>query len=92
MDLIERLRADAELIHNNGITRKLPRHRVATLLREAAAALEAAPKVGEGFVMVPREPTPEMLAATSWPGCAARDYAKMLAAAPTPPTDQQERA
>ena len=41
-DLIERLRADAELIHNNGITRKLRRHRVAALLREAAAALEAA--------------------------------------------------
>jgi hypothetical protein len=41
-ELIERLRADAELIHNNGITRKLRRHRVAALLREAAAALEAA--------------------------------------------------
>ena len=41
-DLIERLRADAELIHNNGITRKLRRHRVAALLREAADALEAA--------------------------------------------------
>ena len=40
-DLIERLRADAEMIHNNGITRKLRRHRVAALLREAAAALEA---------------------------------------------------
>jgi hypothetical protein len=41
-DLIDRLRADAELIHNNGITRKLRRHRVAALLREAADALEAA--------------------------------------------------
>lgn len=36
----------------------------------------------EGYVMVPVEPTPEMLAATSWPNCAATDYAHMLAAAP----------
>ena len=42
-DLIERLRADAELIHNNWITRKLRRHRVAALLREAADALERKP-------------------------------------------------
>ena len=41
-ELIKRLRADAELIHNNGITRKPPRHRVAALLREAADAVEAA--------------------------------------------------
>lgn len=38
------------------------------------------------WVLVPREPTPEMLAATSWPGCAGRDYAHMLAAAPKPPS------
>lgn len=41
-ELIERMQAEADLIHDNGITRKLPRHRVAALLREAAAALEAA--------------------------------------------------
>ena len=34
------------------------------------------------WVMVPVEPTAEMLAATSWPNCAATDYAHMLAAAP----------
>lgn len=38
------------------------------------------------WVLVPREPTKEMLAATSWPGCAASDYAHMLAAAPQPPS------
>jgi len=37
------------------------------------------------WVMVPVEPTPEMLAATSWPNCAATDYAHMLAAAPQAP-------
>lgn len=40
-DLIDRLRADAELIHNNGITRKLPRQRVAALLHEAADEIES---------------------------------------------------
>ena len=37
------------------------------------------------WVMVPVEPTAEMLAATSWPNCAATDYAHMLAAAPQVP-------
>lgn len=36
--------------------------------------------------LVPVTPTPEMLAAVSWPGCAATDYAHMLAAAPQPPS------
>lgn len=38
--------------------------------------------------LVPVTPTPEMLAAVSWPGCAATDYAHMLAAAPQPPSAQ----
>ena len=36
--------------------------------------------------LMPVTPTPEMLAAVSWPGCAATDYAHMLAAAPQPPS------
>src|SRR5690606_39026621 len=48
-DLIEMLEANADLIHNNGITRKLRRHRVAALLREAAAALEAAREDAERY-------------------------------------------
>lgn len=32
--------------------------------------------------MVPVEPTPEMLASTSWPRCAETDYKHMLKAAP----------
>lgn len=40
--------------------------------------------------LVPVTPTPEMLAAVSWPGCAATDYAHMLAAAPQPPSTQAE--
>lgn len=34
------------------------------------------------YKLVPLEPTPEMLAATSWPNCAATDYRHMIAAAP----------
>lgn len=41
--------------------------------------------VPPGWKLVPIEPTHEMLAATSWPGCAATDYRHMLAAAPPPP-------
>lgn len=37
-----------------------------------------------GWKLVPVEPTPEMLNATSWPSCARTDYAHMLAAAPAP--------
>lgn len=44
----------------------------------------AAP-VPHGWKLVPVEPTDEILAATSWPGCAKTDYAHMLAAAPQPP-------
>lgn len=64
MDLVERLRADAELIHNNGITRKLRRHRVAALLREAAELarrFEDAPEAfyrGHRIRMVPDTHTP----------------------------------
>lgn len=45
------------------------------------------PPVGlpHGWVMVPVEPTDEMLAATSWPECAATDYGHMLTAAPPCP-------
>lgn len=38
--------------------------------------------VPEGWQLVPVEPTPEMLNATSWPNCARTDYKHMLAAAP----------
>lgn len=41
--------------------------------------------------LVPIEPTPEMLAATSWPGCAGADYAKMVSAAPAAPVAEVER-
>jgi len=37
-----------------------------------------------GWKLVPEEPTEEMLAATSWPGCAKTDYRHMLRAAPQP--------
>ena len=60
-DLIERLRADAELIHNNGITRKLRRHRVAALLREAADALEAAREDAERYRWLRDREIPEWL-------------------------------
>lgn len=40
--------------------------------------------------LVPVTPTPEMIAAVSWPGCAVTDYAHMLAAAPQPPSTQAE--
>lgn len=58
----------------------------ATELKAAAAALKekATRAVPEGWKLVPVEPTHEMLAATSWPGCAATDYKHMLAAAPQP--------
>jgi hypothetical protein len=41
--------------------------------------------VPAGWKLVPVDPTPEMLASTSWPGCAGTDYAHMLAAAPAAP-------
>jgi len=44
----------------------------------------------EGWKLVPAEPTEDMLAATSWPGCARADYLHMLDAAPTPPVVQQD--
>lgn len=40
-DLIDRLRAYADLIYNNGITRKLRRHSVAALLHESADEIES---------------------------------------------------
>jgi hypothetical protein len=45
--------------------------------------------VPAGWKMVPEEPTEEMLAATSWPGCAKTDYRHMLRAAPQPAQAQQ---
>lgn len=36
----------------------------------------------EGWQLVPKVPTEEMLAATSWPNCAGTDYKHMLSAAP----------
>jgi hypothetical protein len=46
--------------------------------------------IPKGWKLVPVEPTPEMLAATSWPKCAETDYRHMLDAAPTPPVVQQD--
>jgi len=45
------------------------------------------PTIPEGWQLVPKEPTPEMLNAASWyaPGVMCRDYRRMLAAAPKPP-------
>ena len=51
-------------------------------LQERIRQLEGE-RVPEGWKLVPVEPTPEMLAAVSWPGCARTDYAHMLAAAPS---------
>lgn len=48
--------------------------------------------IPKDWKLVPVEPTPEMLAATSWPGCAETDYRHMLAAAPTPPVQQDDKA
>ena len=53
------------------------------------AMLAAAPAAPAGWKLAPIEPTPEMLAATSWPGCAGADYAKMIAAAPAAPVAQE---
>ena len=52
--------------------------------RSELAELRKRVCVPEGCVVVPVEPTAEMLDATSWPGCAATDYKHMLAAAPAP--------
>ena len=41
--------------------------------------------------LVPVEPTPEMLGATSWPQCAKTDWQHMLEAAPQPPRLSDER-
>lgn len=92
--LPERLRASAqamrglflvsENVPNFRVIYKDDRDRIARELEEAAVALEAWPT--EGFVIVPKEPTPEMVRSgqigvtTSW----VRDvYAAMLAAAPS---------
>lgn len=40
------------------------------------------PAEPEGWQLVPKEPTEEMLAATSWPNCAGTDYKHMLSSAP----------
>lgn len=48
--------------------------------------------MNDGWKLVPVEPTPEMLAATSWPKCAETDYRHMLDAAPTPPAQQDDEA
>ena len=61
----------------------------ARYLRDCAEA-EPVATVPHGWKLVPIAPTPEMLATTSWPGCAATDYAHMLAAAPQPPSAQAE--
>lgn len=42
------------------------------------------PTPDEPWQCVPKEPNSAMLAAVSCPGCAATDYAHMLAAAPKP--------
>lgn len=52
-----------------------------------AVALD--PAVNGGRQLVTVEPTPEMLAAVSWPKCATVDYRHMLAAAPTPPVHDE---
>ena len=58
-------------------------YEAADYLRACADAKPVA--VPAGWKLVPVEPTPEMLASTSWPGCAGTDYAHMLAAAPAAP-------
>lgn len=56
---------------------------------QRAFAQQSVPAVPKGWQLVPVEPTPEMLAATSWPGCAEADYAKMISAAPAAPVAQE---
>lgn len=63
--------------------------RAADYLRAQADAQPVA-AVPAGWKLVPVEPTPEMLASTSWPGCAGTDYAHMLAAAPAAPQSAQQ--
>lgn len=53
--------------------------------KEIDALAEQEMYVPKGWKLVPEQPTEEMLAATSWPGCATTDYAHMIAAAPMPP-------
>jgi len=62
----------------------------AALYLRACAEAEPVATVPHGWKLVPIAPTPEMLATTSWPGCAATDYAHMLAAAPQPPSAQAD--
>lgn len=50
-------------------------------------AARRAQMVPHGWKLVPVEPTEEMLAATSWPGCAKTDYQHMLRSAPQPPEE-----
>ena len=62
----------------------------AEYLRQCAQA-EPVATAPHGWKLVPMAPTPGMLAATSWPGCAATDYAHMLDAVPQPPSVQIAR-
>lgn len=64
-------------------------------LEKRVAALSAPPAAGvpEGWKLVPEEPTPAMLAAfVEANGKAVRGYKAMLAAAPTRPASEQQRA
>lgn len=54
----------------------------------ALAAAGGAQQAQAGWRLVPVEPTPEMLAATSWPGCAAKDWERMISAAPLPQPEE----
>lgn len=65
-------------------------HAMTARYLRACAEAEPVATVPHGWKLVPIAPTPEMLATTSWPGCAATDYAHMLAAAPQPPSAQAD--
>lgn len=93
MKLSERLEADAELIHNNGITRKLRRHRVAALLREAA---ELARRVEDAPVADIRDDGKNggesaLLSAATRAGYYQGQRVRIVPDTPTPPDPGHER-
>lgn len=82
--LVEQAIQSAE--HPSGMSTHDGKARIdASILRRMLAIIDSLSAVPAGWKLVPVDPTPEMLASTSWPGCAGTDYAHMLAAAPAAP-------
>lgn len=85
--LVEQAIQSAE--HPSGMSTHDGKARIdASILRRMLAIIDSLSAVPAGWKLVPVDPTPEMLASTSWPGCAGTDYAHMLAAAPAAPQEK----